>query len=315
MYIGRKDISSKMNIFITGSNGFVGGWIAKELMKKHYVIGSGTKAASLVQVDHYIQWDISKEKIPIQFVNLKIDVIIHAAASLDNGDNKETLIQTNCLGTYKIYTLAVQKHVKKVIYLSSIPVTGIPDAIPIKETSCMKPYTMYHATKASGEYILNQLEQIGINTIHLRIPSPIGPGMPIRSIVPIFLSQILKGDHITLLGKGTRCQDYIDARDIAYVIRKIVIKEIPCGIYNLASGKTISNYELAKLCIAILHTDTEIIFSTNDDPCDDFIWDIDISKLKCVIGPFIRYSIEDSLKDIIDTMNKSFKIDKRKISI
>ncbi|MCI9533574.1 MAG: NAD(P)-dependent oxidoreductase [Lachnospiraceae bacterium] len=292
-----------MNVLITGSNGFVGGWIARELRKNHYVIGSGTKEKSLIQVNRYIPWDISMEKAPDQFMDLKIDVIIHAAASLNKRDDSESLIRTNCLGTHRIYTLAIQKQVKKVIYLSSIPIIGIPNIVPIKENSNINPYTMYHATKAAGEYILNQLERIGIDIIHLRIPSPIGPGMPVKTVVPIFLNQALKDDNITLLGKGTRCQDYIDVRDIAFAIEKIMKKEIPCGIYNLASGKTVSNYELAKMCIAVLRSNSKIVFSKNTDPADSFIWDIDISKLRCAIGTFIQYSIEDSLKDISDAMN------------
>lgn len=287
-----------MKILITGSNGFVGKSIAKELIVGNYIIGCGTKEKSVIEVDDYIQWDISDEEIPKRLSDIKIDIIIHAAASLAKDDGDKRLVKVNCMGTHQIYTLARKISVKKVIYLSSIPIIGVPGKVPIKENSEVNPITMYHATKAAGEYILNQLIKDGIHVINLRITSPIGPGMPIKTIVPIFLEKALNGRNIILSGKGKRQQNYIDVRDIGYAVRKLIDNSISDGVYNIASKDTISNYELAKMCIRITGSASEISFSNSKDLYDDWVWDVDTSKLTKAIGNFNKYGIRESLTDI-----------------
>lgn len=211
-----------MRILITGSNGFIGRNIAKELDTENYIIGCGTKEKSIIKVDEYIQWDIADRGIPKTLSDMEIDIIVHAAASLDKDDGNENLVKVNCLGTHQVYSLARRIKVKKVIYLSGIPIIGEPKKIPITENADINPGTMYHATKAAGEYILNQLIKDGINVIDLRITSPIGPGMPVKTIVPIFLKQALNGENVMLSGKGNRRQNYIDVRDIGFAVKKII---------------------------------------------------------------------------------------------
>lgn len=292
-----------MKILITGSNGFIGRAIVNELAGEHDIIGCGTKSESAVKVDEYIRWNIADEEIPSGISDMRADAIIHTAASLDKDDRNETLVKTNCLGTHRIYALARRISVKRVIYLSSIPIIGEPLITPIKESAEINPITMYHATKVAGEYILNQLTKEGIDVIHLRIPSPIGPGMPAKTIVPIFLKQAIKGEALILAGKGARQQNYIDVRDIAYVVRKMLDRNISGGVYHAASKETVSNYELARMCIQVTESTSKIKYSSRTDPYDGWTWDIDISKLTEAIGGFNKHSIWESLRDISDTVS------------
>lgn len=293
-----------MNILVTGSNGFIGRNIVKELMKNDCVIGCGRKENSLIDINGYVRWDMASETCPDELHDRKFDIIVHAAASLDKDDKKEELIATNCLGTHRVYALAARKHVKKVIYLSSLPVVGVPFPTPITEESAIKPITMYHAAKAAGELILAQLEKEGIDVFNLRIPSPIGPGMPSGTIVPVFLEQAIRGKKLTLLGRGTRRQNYIDVRDIAFAVRRIIRDEVPGGTYNLASDETISNYEIANMCLNVADSKSRICFSAEADPCDNWAWDADISKLKAAIGNFTNHAVRDSLRDIANDIKE-----------
>ena len=88
------------------------------------------------------------------------------------------------------------KNPSKLILISGIPVIGIPNNV-ITELTAVNPRTVYHVTKVFQELLLNQLnlKNSTINVINLRIPSPIGPGQPVTSIVPVFLNQALKNDR------------------------------------------------------------------------------------------------------------------------
>lgn len=294
-----------MKILITGINGFVGSSLATILGKENYIIGTGTKESSIVEVDDYFRWNMGEESIPLEKIPDDIDVIVHAAANLDKDNMNEQLITTNCLGTHRIYQLAKQKKAEKVFYLSSIPIIGIPQVHPITENHPLTPQTMYHVTKLSGELILNQLIYEGIEVIHMRLPSPIGAGMPVKTILPIFIKKAINGETIELVGKGSRRQNYLDVRDLGMLIARCLTMEEISGTYNIASAETISNLELAKLCVELTESDSNIEFLDMVDNADGQVWDVDSSKAVEQLGFRQQYTIQQSVKDIITEMRKA----------
>lgn len=56
----------------------------------------------------------------------------------------------------------------------------------------------------------------------------------------------MRGEDIVINVKGTRRQNYIDVRDIAQAIEKLLITPNAVGVYNIGSDVTIFNIELAK---------------------------------------------------------------------
>lgn len=289
-----------MNVFITGVNGFIGRYLAKEFHKNgDTVIGCGKQVDNVSEdVDQYFQWDIGHSEIPYELMSVEIDHIIHAAASLDKDDDNIELIYTNCVGTHRIYHLAKEKHVNSVVLLSSIPISGLHCQNTIDEWTSLNPQTMYHATKASQELILKQLNKCGVRYCALRIPSPIGPQQPARTIVPVFVNNAINNIDITISGRGTRRQNYVDVRDIARCIRFLCLHEQAEGVLCLASNETISNYDLAEMCVNLANSKSIIKFSGSEDPCDDDDWKIDSSRLK-KLGFSLNYTIEDTLNDMI----------------
>lgn len=288
-----------MNILVTGANGFVGHWIVEALKKNHYVIGSGKKetATYAESLDEYIAWDLGQESVPETLLNKEIDIIVHCAACKDMNDQSETLIYANCLGTYRIFQLAVAGRCKKIIYISGLPVIGIPNGV-IEDLGEMAPQSMYLTTKAAGELILNQAGRYGTEVINLRVPSPIGPDMPVKSIVPIFVNKALDGEELIIAGKGTRRQNYIDVRDLGYVAGELLEHNGCSGTFNIGARKTISNIELARLCVKLTESKSDIKFADREDPADGQDWSIDDRRLRSIVGEYQRHSIEDSILDI-----------------
>lgn len=288
-----------MNILVTGSNGFVGGALARILGEDNYIIGCGTKEQAVVEVDKYVRWDMGREDVPQEIVSEDIDIIVHAAACLDKNNTNEELIFANCLGTHRIFCLAKEKEVKKVYYISGLPVIGTPKIHPITEEHPLEPPTMYHATKLAGEFILNQLIGDGIEVVNLRVPSPIGPGMPVKTILPIFASNALRGDTIKIVGKGTRRQNYLDVRDLATLIQESLEMKDIAGTYNIASKETVSNVELATLCIELADSNSNVEFLPMEDITDDQVWDTDTGLISEKLNFVQNYTIRDSVADII----------------
>ena len=291
-----------MKILITGVNGFVGSNLAKMLGIDNYIIGTGTRESSTVKVDDYFKWNMAEEECPFDKLPEELDAIIHAGACLDKNNCNEQLIQVNCLGTQRILQLAKYKNVKKVFYISSVPVIGEPLEHPITESHPLAPQTVYHATKLAGEWILNQLIQEEIEVVHLRVPSPIGPGMPVKTILPIFVGRALAGETIQIMGQGSRRQNYLDVRDLGNVIKGCLALEHISGTYHIGSDETISNLELAKLCVELTKSISAIEFTGMEDKLDSQIWDVDSTKAKEKLNYRQSYQMRDSLLDIIAQM-------------
>lgn len=289
-------------VLVTGVNGFIGRSIVDVLNENYFVIGTGRQDISLSRCREYIKWDIGHEVPPKILTSMNIDCIVHAAACIEKNDLSEELVYTNCVGTFNVVRATETCGVKNFIYISSLPIIGNIHSVPIDEKAILLPDTMYHATKAAGELISLQARNSGIKVTSLRVPSPIGPGMPINTIVPIFIRRIKNGEDIILHGKGTRKQNYIDVRDIGEAIKRIIAQNGINGVFNIGSKNIFSNKELAKICINTLNSTSKLVFSGQEDTLDEIDWTTDDSKLRLSIGDYQSYSMVESIFDIARKM-------------
>ena len=284
-------------VYITGSNGFIGSWLAKYLNKYYKVIGFGRQKCSRIDEIEYYKWDISNPWNTCEMPEKNPDVIIHAAAMIDKDNLSKQSVITNCLGTYNVLEMAVKTKAKSIIYISSLPIVGEEHNNPIDEELPLKPNSLYHATKAAGELIISQAQSYGIKVVSLRVPSPIGPDMPVKTILPIFIKNALDNLPIRIMGKGTRKQNYLDVRDLAKAIKLIIDKDVNSGVYNIGAKNIISNIDLAKMCRDVLNSECDIALN-GDDRLDNLDWTTDDSKLINAIGEYQEHSMKESIIDI-----------------
>ncbi len=295
-----------MNILVTGCNGFIGQSICETLKYKGYtVIGLGVEDHPLTNIDKYIACDISdaasvEQILPYLSVG---DSIVHTAALLNKGDFDSKLINVNCIGALNILELAVKAKCRKIINISSAPIIGIPYIHPIDENHPIQPRSLYHVTKVMQEHIFELAEKYDITSINIRIPSPIGIRMNPSTILAVFIKRCINNEPIEILGKGSRRQNYIDVRDIANFVEKCQFSDTIKGTYIIGSNDTISNLELAKKCVSISEASSEIIFSQYADSQEGIIWDYSCDCAK-EIGFICKYSIDDSIRDIISAWRK-----------
>lgn len=289
-------------VLITGINGFIGHSMSELLKdKKEYEIcGVGRGTVSREQIT-YVSCDIASDDFVRKMSRSMepCDIIIHAAASVDFRAYEECL-RTNSIGTYHVCELAELWQSSQMIYLSSVPVIGVPLDIPVTEEHVVRPNTMYHLSKYFGEQMMPLAMSRRIRQAILRIPSPIGRGMNMSSIVGVFLRRCLENKDLTVFGQGGRSQNYIDVRDLCASILCAVEKEAD-GLYLVAGGHSISNLELARKCIEVSGADSGIIFK-GEDPEEDLQWEISVEKARKELGYVPEYSLEESLKWIYEGM-------------
>lgn len=200
----------KKSVLITGASGFIGRYTAKKFLEENYNVIAlvRTKSPVFDAGIQIIEADISDEDM-IAYAAAQIkqcDILVHLAANLDMKGSDET-ISVNCMGTYHLIRLAALLSVRKFIYISSIPVIGNPKFLPVTEEHPIAPATLYHISKYMGEQMLNSLCPPDMETVILRIPSPIGVGMSEHNYLSFLLKNSKKMSPLNCSGRD--CADKI----------------------------------------------------------------------------------------------------------
>jgi nucleoside-diphosphate-sugar epimerase len=289
-----------MRILVTGTSGYVGSAIASFLLERGWdVVGLSRNPGRMKGPTEYVRADLGVVSFA-EGVFSKIspcDAIVHAAACIDQGLYNSSITLTNCLGTQQVLALANIWHSSNLVYISSVPVIGTPKFLPITEDHPTDPRTAYHASKLFGENLVKIAEHNGLIGSNLRLTSPIGPGMPRNRILPVFVKRAMMGEPLSLAGRGTRTQNYVDVRDISAAVENCLITN-NAGVFNIAGKRSISNRELADMCVRTLGSASEIVYTGQPDPEEGIIWEVSISKAKECFGYDPHYSIEESIEAV-----------------
>ncbi len=293
-------------VIVTGASGFIGSYVADSLVAAGCNVIApvrriqDTHSESRLQ---YVQCDLS-ERSAIDLIAQKVqdcDALIHIAADIHIPGTTDSFA-SNIAMTANMVSLVARLGIKKLIYISSIPVIGKPLYTPIDENHQINPVTLYHHSKYIGEKIvLNGLPNCTCQV--LRIASPVGVGMS----ESVFLSRVIRsakaGEEIKVWGNGTRVQNYIDVRDVAEaVIRSLESGLESDGVFLIKGHESISNIGLIERCISLLNSSSRLVMTGIEDPSEDERWVIDGSKAEQLLGYRPKYLLDDSIGWISDDM-------------
>ena len=210
-------------VLVTGVAGFLGSHLAENLAnKKHRVVGIDNMMGGY------------KDNVPknIQFINgdccdlnqmnkimEDVDVVYHCAATAHEGLSVFSpfeITKNNYLASVSVFSAAVSKKVKRIIFCSSMARYGNQQT-PFHENMPPKPIDPYAIAKVAAENVLINL--CDLNNIEWIIAVPhniIGPRQkyddPFRNVVSIMINRMLQKKSPIIYGDGKqkRCFSYID---------------------------------------------------------------------------------------------------------
>lgn len=290
----------KGRVAILGATGFVGKAVTSLFLNEEIDIEACSKNGGTINVFSVDQVDISKEGALSQWLKDKdIDAIIYLSSKIPKSF-------TEAEWDLFYYNLTINKQVLDywkthgchLIYASSCSVYGSRGPIPWKEGNATIPDNYYSISKLVGEILFYQEYQKGLPLTILRINAPYGVDTRRKTVINIFLESALKGKNLILFGSGNRQQDFIYVLDVARAFWISYLRK-KYGIYNIASGKTVTMKELANIIINLTNSSSKIIYSGEPDPQEGFQVNIDISKARNELGFLPEYSLEDGLKECI----------------
>ena len=129
----------------------------------------------------------------------------------------------------------------KIVYTSSISVYG-GDAGIKDEQSDRNPATEYGISKLWGEKVVSAHKRHAI----VRLSSMYGIGMKETTFVPFAINSALEKNVISLLGDGSRAQNYIHARDAANCLY-LASEAAENGVFLATAMDSVSNLQLAQM--------------------------------------------------------------------
>lgn len=289
---------------MTGVTGFIGSAITRHLaLIGHSVVGLHSNSVTRINNQEIAEQivDVASNKAISLFSNEiePCDAIIHCAALLDKELFAAKMLSVNCNGIQNMLWLSNKWKCREFVFLSSLPVIGVPKYIPVTEEHPAYPCTAYHASKLFGEHLVDIASELGVLGVSLRVTAPVGPRMPKNRLLPVLVDRALRNNPIELSGTGSRIQNYVDVRDVAQAV-SLCLEEQVSGVFNIAGKTCISNIELAEQCVTQCESNSKILFSGQPDPEEDFIWDVSIEKARDELGYNPQYSINDAIQTSID---------------
>jgi len=247
-----------MHVLVTGGAGFIGSHLVDRLVsEKHWVtvvddLSTGSRGNVHPKVT-FLKVDIRNLRDLEQAVlNALPDVISHHAgqASLRQSVKFPGYdAHVNIVGSVNLIRLAAKYRVRHFIYSSSGgAVYGEPRELPVSEDHPTNPCSPYGLAKLTVERYLELYRQLeGLRCTVLRYPNVFGPRQDPAGeagVVAIFSEQMLRGERPVIFGKGNKTRDYVYVDDIVDANIRVMQAGGDRRVYNLGSGREVSDYEI-----------------------------------------------------------------------
>ncbi|WP_270315351.1 UDP-glucose 4-epimerase GalE [Streptococcus infantarius] len=264
-----------MSILVLGGAGYIGSHMVDRLIEKGeekvVVVDSlvtGHRAAVHPDATFY-QGDLADQDFmrKVFTENPDIDAVIHFAAYSLVAESMEKPLKyfdNNTAGMIKLLEVMNEFGVKYIVFSSTAATYGIPDELPIKETTPQRPINPYGESKLMMETIMKWSDQAyGIKFVPLRYFNVAGAKPdgsigedhgPETHLLPIIL-QVAQGvrEKIMIFGNdyntpdGTNIRDYVHPFDLAdahLLAVKYLREGNPSTAFNLGSSTGFSNLQI-----------------------------------------------------------------------
>lgn len=251
-----------VKVLLTGGAGFIGSWMAEELIKRDYyvyVVDKLTYAGNLENIKRllksknfsFLRGDINNKKLMKKLFK-KIDKVIHFAAEthIDRSLlNPDIFVKTDFLGTYTLLETLKNYPCERFIHISTSEVYGSALKVPINEDHPLNPQSPYAATKVGADRLCYAYYlTYNLPIIILRPFNIYGERQYPEKLIPFFITQALEDKPLFIYGDGENTRDYLYVKDLCEVIIKFLeapIEKYRGEVFNIGSGREYSVNEIA----------------------------------------------------------------------
>ena len=270
-----------MKILITGVHGFVGSNLVNALKDKHTIYGLDIIAPAKDGVRYTFSWDYldSKDGIP------EVDAIIHLAGKAHDTKNKsaaEVYFKVNTELTKKIFDyFLAHEGIKKFVFFSTAKAAADRVEGVLTEDVTPAPVGPYGESKIAAEkYIIEKFKEINSSTVQDNSQLSSDPELATDS-KPSTINSTLSEKQVYILrpcmihGPGNKGnlnllygvvskgipwplgafenrRSFTSIGNLQEVIKGLLTKDAPSGIYNMGDDEALSTNELIEVICSAL---------------------------------------------------------------
>jgi len=300
---------------ITGGCGFIGSNFIHYLLNKYEDIellnlDKLTYAGNLQNLEtisddsrySFIKGDIADNSILKEIFEKDIDLVINFAAeshvdrSIESGDD---FIHTNIVGTHNLLKFSLKNNCK-ILHISTDEVYGSRTEGYFNETDTLNPSSIYSASKASAEMLVNAYKvTYNLDAKITRSSNNYGPYQYPEKLISRFITNLLRDKKIPVYGKGMNVRDWIYVEDNCSALDYVIKKGKTGETYNIGGGNEKTNMEITNLILSKLNFGEDMIEHVEDRLGHDFRYAIDSSKIEA-LGWKPKYSFEKGFEKTIE---------------
>ncbi len=237
---------------VTGAAGFLGRYLVRALQAR----GERVRALDLRRPDDAkddVEWIVAdvRDADAMRRACEGMEVVHHLAALIPQRRADRTTMQAvNVEGTRHVLEGARAAGARRVVFLSSAEVYGVPKVVPCPEDAPFAPLGEYARNKIAAEALCMEAVAQGLEVSILRPPTIVGPGLDEPFLVSL-LQSIHDGQPVMLIGKGQNRFQFVHADDVVDACLRAA--EHPAAVgraFNIGAADVPPIRELVELVVA-----------------------------------------------------------------
>ena len=306
-----------MKVIVTGGAGFIGSNYVKQRLEKRteslselVVIDNLTYAGTIENLESvkgnpkftFIKGDICDENL-VNELFIGADEVIHFAAEshVDRSiESSSEFIRTNVLGTNTLLNALRRRPSAKFLHVSTDEVYGSIQEGSWTEDFPLAPNSPYSASKAASDLlVLSYYKTYGLNLFISRCCNNYGPNQFPEKIIPLFITNLMRGKKLPVYGDGNNFREWIHVKDHCSALDLILKSGIPGQVYNIGSNVEISNLDLTKRILQNLNRSEEDIEYVSDRLGHDFRYSLDSTRIESGLGFHPTMTFDQGLDETI----------------
>ena len=299
-----------MKILVTGGCGFIGSNLVRRLLREtdHAVVnldkltysGNPANLAGVAGAHpgryRFVRGCITDPAVVSPLVR-EADAVLHLAAeshvdrSIAAGGAR-VFVETNVLGTQTLLDALRDDpggRTKPFVHVSTDEVYGdLPLDEPdrkFSETTPYAPSSPYSASKAASDHLARAHgHSFGLDVRVTHCSNNFGPYQFPEKVIPLFVTNLLRGERVPLYGDGSNVRDWLHVEDHCAALLAVLERGHAGETYDIGGDNERSNRELTAMLLDAFGLDDAWIRPVADRAGHDRRYAIDASKARRELG-------------------------------
>ncbi|MBU1930102.1 dTDP-glucose 4,6-dehydratase [Candidatus Micrarchaeota archaeon] len=305
-----------MKILVTGGAGFIGSHYIKQHLKQNPQdeivnldkLTYAGRLENLKEIEENPNYSFQKGDIcNTQDVEKAIQgcegVVNFAAEShVDRSIQSATeFIQTDVFGAYCLLEASRKQGIKKFVQISTDEVYGQILEGQFTEESLLMPRNPYAASKAGADRLAYSFfATYGVPVVITRSSNNYGSHQFPEKVVPLFVTNLIRGKKVPLYGEGKQIRDWLFVKDNCEAIEAVLKKGKNGEVYNIGGGNEIPNIELTKTILELMEQSDSMIERVPDRLGHDFRYSLNHEKISKELDWKPKTPFEQGLRETVE---------------